>query len=108
MTKRYNNLLLTAAILVSIVFLGVQPLAASKNYCHDEQANRDWKNLAHNSTEPEIKALYSLRNDLCKKVDNGDLELDTAIDIFETERQIKIEALKQRKLHIENEPSSSG
>ena len=108
MTKLLATRLLTAVILLNIVFLGGQSLAASKNYCHDKEANRDWENLAHNSTEPEIKELYNLRNDLCKKVDDGNLELDSAIEIFETQRQIKIEVLKQRKQRIENEPSFSG
>ena len=108
MTKRRKIVLSITTIWLSIIFLSGQILAASKNYCHDEDANRDWEFLAHNSSEPEIKELYSLRKELCKKVDDGDLELDSAIDIFETQRLIKIDALKQRKMQIKKEPSFSG
>ncbi|MGD8939829.1 MAG: hypothetical protein PVJ72_10645 [Gammaproteobacteria bacterium] len=49
-----------------------------------------------------------MRKDLCNKIDQGEIELDDAIDIFEKQRQLKIKTLKQRKLQLESSSSSAG
>jgi len=48
-----------------------------------------------------------MRKELCQKVEDGELELDAAIDIFETQRQIKIQSILQRKMRT-NSAASSG
>jgi hypothetical protein len=95
-------------ILLCVISLIGESVAATINYCHDDEVNRDWEKLVLNHKEPEIGELYRLRKDLCKKVDQGEMKLDEAIDIFETQRQIKIKVLKQRKLQIQDSSSSSG
>ena len=79
---------------------------AGVNYCHDDSVNQDWENLANNSSEPEVKELYTLRKALCQKVDQGELELDSAIDMFESERIKKIQAIKRRKMRLDDSLSS--
>ena len=96
-------------ILLTLVCLNLNiALGATVNYCHDEAVNKDWERLVHNTTEPEVKELYRLRKELCSKVDSGNMELDTAIDIFENERRNKIEAIKRRKLQSEEPFQSAG
>jgi len=92
---------------VGLVLTNNRALAESVNYCHDEQTNTDWEKLAHNNSEPEVKELYRLRKDLCEKIDAGDMDLDTAIDVFESQRQSKIRSLLQRKKLV-NDTSSPG
>lgn len=105
MSARY----LTATILLTANLLLIPAShAASVNYCHDEQAQRDWEKLVRNDSEPEVKELYHLRKELCRKVDDGVINLDTAIEIFESERLNKIEAIKRRKMRLEEPVTSAG
>ena len=108
MIDRFNIFISTIPIFLCALFISGQSPAASVNYCHDDEINRDWENLAHHNNEPEIKELYRLRKDLCDKIDQGEIELDDAIDIFEKQRQLKIKTLKQRKLQLESSSSSAG
>ena len=110
MKKRFSKLLvyILTPLCVGLVLTNSHAFAESVNYCHDEQTNKDWEKLAHNNSEPEIKELYRLRRDLCEKVDAGDMDLDTAIDVFESQRQSKIRSLLQRKNLINEALSSPG
>jgi hypothetical protein len=60
---------------------------ASENYCHDAAEIKTWDEvIAKHSTEPLLIKLYSMRVGLCQMVDEGKIDLDTAIDVFEAER----------------------
>jgi hypothetical protein len=60
---------------------------ASENYCHDVAEIKKWEDvIAKHSTEPLLVKLYAMRVGLCKAVDDGKIDLDTAIDVFEAER----------------------
>jgi len=108
MEIRFNRQFLITILLTIVCLYHGLGLADTVNYCHDEAVNKDWEKLVHNTTEPEVKELYRLRKELCRKVDSGIMELDTAIDIFETERLNKIEAIKRRKLQTEEPFKSAG
>ena len=108
MTNRFNLYISIITILLSAIFVTGQLPAATINYCHDEEVNKDWERIANSYNEPEIKELYRLRKDLCAKVDLGEITLDEAIDTFETQRQLKIKTLKQRKQRMQSAPSPPG
>ncbi|MVF23800.1 hypothetical protein EVC37_19605 [Methylocaldum sp. BRCS4] len=56
------------------------------NYCKDPQKTAEWeKNLADTPEDPLIIKLYALRIGLCKMVDEGKVELDEAIRIWDIE-----------------------
>jgi hypothetical protein len=97
----------TATLVLAWLLVIDNSVAASINYCHDEAANQEWERLANTSTEPEVKELYALRKELCNKVEAGEMELDTAIDLFESERVEKIQAIKRRKMRLEDTLDSS-
>jgi hypothetical protein len=60
---------------------------ASENYCHDATEIKTWDEvIAKHSTEPLLIKLYAMRVGLCQMVDDGKIDLDTAIDVFEAER----------------------
>ena len=42
--------------------------------------------IAKHSAEPLLVKLYAMRVGLCQMVDDGKIDLDTAIDVFEAER----------------------
>jgi hypothetical protein len=101
------NLKFTVILLLAWLLVINNSVAASVNYCHDEAVNQDWERLANTSTEPEVKELYTLRKELCKKVESGEMELDAAIDQFESERVEKIQAIKRRRMRLEDYLDSS-
>jgi hypothetical protein len=60
---------------------------ASENYCHDDAEIKTWDEvIAKHSSDPLLIKLYAMRVGLCKMVDEGKVDLDTAIDVFEAER----------------------
>jgi hypothetical protein len=60
---------------------------ASENQCHDADKIKEWEGIiAKHPTNPLLVKLYGMRIGLCKAVDDGKISLDTAIDVFETER----------------------
>ena len=60
---------------------------ASENYCHDDAEIKKWNEvIAKHSAEPLLIKLYAMRVGLCQMVDDGKIDLDTAIDVFEAER----------------------
>lgn len=73
-------------LFVCLMGLAVNALA-SENYCHDAAEIKRWDEvIAKHSAEPLLIKLYSMRVGLCKMVDEGKVDLDTAIDVFEAER----------------------
>jgi hypothetical protein len=60
---------------------------ASENQCHDADKIKEWEGIiAKYPTNPFFVKLYAMRVGLCQAVDEGKIELDTAIDVFEEER----------------------
>jgi len=60
---------------------------ASENYCHDADKIKEWEGIiTKHSAEPLLVKLYAMRVGLCQMVDDGKIDLDTAIDVFEAER----------------------
>lgn len=60
---------------------------ASENQCHDKDKVKEWEGIiAKYPNNPFFVKLYAMRVGLCKAVDDGKIDLDTAIDVFEAER----------------------
>lgn len=58
----------------------------SQNRCHDPATVADWeKLLSDNPRDPVVIRLYGLRRGLCSMIDDGRVELDQAIAIFNQE-----------------------
>jgi len=56
------------------------------NHCHKPEVAAQWEQLLANSPkDPIVIRLYALREGLCRMVDDGLVELDQAIDIFNRE-----------------------
>ena len=65
---------------------------ADTSYCHDSEVNSDWERLvSRHEGDSDYTHLYTLRIDLCRQVDSGQIGLDDAIDGFEVERARVIE-----------------
>lgn len=66
----------------------IQPVCeASENYCKDQEKIAQWEwIIAKHRDEPFYVKLYALRVGLCKSIEDGKIDLDTAIDVFEEER----------------------
>jgi hypothetical protein len=73
---------------------------ATENYSYDAQNNVQWESIVERAaSNPDVVALYKLRKDLCKQVDNGELSVDEATQIFENERdRIIVDTLMRRKV----------
>ena len=85
--------ILLAVLFISSVALSAEPV----NYCQNESVVQEWEDLLGKyPNDPDIIKLYALRTGLCEMVDGGQLTLDQAIDIFETER-LRVLSEKQRE-----------
>ncbi len=61
---------------------------ATENYCHDEEANTYWDDLAiYYVDRMDVTNLVKLRNQLCWQVDTGEICVEDATEIFERERE---------------------
>jgi hypothetical protein len=58
----------------------------SQNRCHDLATMADWeKLLSENPKDPVVIRLYGLRRGVCSMIDEALVQLDQAIEIFNTE-----------------------
>jgi hypothetical protein len=56
------------------------------NYCHKPTVDAQWKQLlARTPRDPIVIRLYALRDGLCGMVDAGQLDLETAVKVFDLE-----------------------
>jgi hypothetical protein len=91
-----------------LVLLSVRALATdSQNRCHDPATMADWERLlSENPRDPVVIRLYGLRRGLCSMIDDGLVELDQAIEIFNTEHAKSVveryneEQGRERKLRL--------
>ena len=76
-------------LMSGLLVLGLSLLALaddSRNRCHDPATVADWgKLLSSNPRDPVVVRLYGLRRGLCSMIDDGLVELDQAIEIFNQE-----------------------
>ena len=74
-------------ILLITLCLIIPVCEASENYCQDQEKIAQWEGIiARHRDEPFYAKLYALRVGLCKSIEEGKIDLDTAIDVFEEER----------------------
>lgn len=61
---------------------------ASENHCNKPEEIAKWNGIiARHSEEPMYVKLFALRVGLCRAVEDGKIDLDTAIDVFDDERK---------------------
>jgi len=73
-------------MLMLAVSFGLQAEERPVNYCKDPEKAAEWeKHLADTPEDPLIIKLYALRVGLCKMVDEGKVELEEAIRIWDIE-----------------------
>jgi hypothetical protein len=76
------------------------------NYCHDPQTDADWERLiTSHEGDRAFTYLYSLRKDLCAKVDEGEISLGDGIKRFEDERH---RVIQERLRRIQQREGGSG
>ena len=76
----------------------IQVAMAQENYCHDEDANAYWDDLAIRAVDhSDVINLYKLRKELCAQIDSGELTVDEATETFEHERKRVVDALERGK-----------
>ena len=86
---------LKTILLIAALF---QVAIAQENYCHDEEANADWDDLAIRAVDhTDVINLYKLRKELCAQIDNGEITVDEATEQFEYERRRVVDALERGK-----------
>lgn len=86
--------------LKTILLLAVlyQAVMAQENYCHDEETNAYWEDLAIRAVDhSDVIDLYKLRKQLCKQVDDGELTVEEATEQFEYERSRVVDRLERGK-----------
>ncbi len=73
-----------------------QAAIAQENYCHDEETNAYWDNLAiHYTDRMDVTNLVKLRKQLCRQIDTGEITLEDATKIFERESRWVAEGLER-------------
>ena len=56
------------------------------NYCHKPEVDAEWAQLLMKTPrDPIVIRLYALREGPCAMIDSGQLDLETAIDVFNLE-----------------------
>jgi hypothetical protein len=99
-----KNMILALTVLFSLCF----PVQAETiNHCKDPELWKEWDVLIqkhpHNS---DIQMLHAVRIGLCKKIEDGSISLETAIDAFDElhdtvykrSQNVKEQWLKDHKL----------
>jgi len=99
-----NNILrIVRNLILSIQLLLVCSFIAHgeelENYCHDEQANLEWKAVETKAgVHPDLVHLSKYRTELCEKVDSGEMPHEEATILFEIERERVLEKIKAGNL----------
>jgi hypothetical protein len=80
-----------------LVFCGLV-YAESENYCHDKETWKEWDRLIEKSpNDTELQTLHALRIGLCAKVDQGQITIEQATEIFESAREAIIQKRKENQ-----------
>lgn len=67
------------------------------NYCHDAETNMYWDDLKNRAVDNfEIVNLANVRDELCQKIDDGELTVEEATNLFEFERARVVDELRRR------------
>ena len=66
------------------------------NYCHDAETNAYWEDLKIRAADNfKVVNLANVREELCQKVDDGELSVEEATNLFELERARVVDELKR-------------
>lgn len=66
------------------------------NYCHDAETNAYWNSLKTRAADNfGVVNLANIREELCQQVDDGDLYVEGATNLFEFERARVVDWLMQ-------------
>lgn len=80
------HLALVALTVLGLFAVSTSATDDSRNRCHDPATVADWERLlSSNPRDPVVIRLYGLRRGLCSMIDDGLVELDQAIEIFNQE-----------------------
>ncbi len=84
------------AIFTLLLFTAIPSAWSQENYCHDQETNAYWDNLAiHYADRIDVTNLVKLRKQLCRQVDTGEISLEYATKIFKREREWVVEGLER-------------
>lgn len=76
----------------------IQVAMAQENYCHDEEVNAYWDDLAIRAVDhTDVINLYKLRKKLCAQIDADEISVEDATAKFEHERRRVMDALERGK-----------
>lgn len=86
-----------AAVVAASSCVPATALAGDENSCHDSESNREWAKLAQQHHRyDDWQRLFALRVGLCVMVEQGELSVGRASDIFERERKQAIEEIRKQ------------
>lgn len=88
------------SLLFLLLLVPLPLLAAEKeqNHCHDPSAWQDWEErTAKNPDDVELQTLHALWMGLCIKVEQGAIEFERAIGIFERAREALIQQRREQR-----------
>ena len=94
-------------IISTLIFLCVSTGIAQeyKNYCHDKDAWKEWDELvAKHPHDMDVQMLHAVRIGFCKKIKDGSISNEMAVDAFDHLHKTVIErAQKAKEQHKRNE-----
>lgn len=74
-------------------------MMTQENYCHDEATNAYWNDLKTRTPDhSDVIAFYKLCIQVCKQVDDGELNVNGATEQFEQERKRVVDALERGQI----------
>lgn len=95
--------MLLAAVLIILPSLALSNKAAEYDnaYCHDPAEIKRWQGiLENNAGNDNVQALHALWLGLCLKVENRQLTVNRANEIFENARQAVVNSFPRNKKPI--------
>jgi hypothetical protein len=95
----FRRLSMKYILLLFLMFLFILPVhAEEKNYCHDKESWKEWDELVakypHNM---DIQMLHAVRIGFCKKIEDGNIDFETARDVFNELHETVYERAKQER-----------
>ena len=89
-------------ILILLFITTISYSAEYENFCHDHESWTDWDKLAlKHPHDMDIQLLHAVRIGFCKKIEDGSISIETAVEAFDhlmkTVKEKTIKETEQRK-----------
>lgn len=94
--KNTNVIPYSLSVLVMLLCAIVAYAEDTPNYCHDAATNAYWDDLKNRAVDNfEVVNLANVREELCQQVDDSELTVEEATNLFEFERARVVDELRR-------------